>query len=167
VSTVVSRKPERMISHSWRWGKVGFHVGLLTVFLMACGGAWGAGPAIIYRTGFETNEGYNANLDLEGQQGWIALDYSTQTDSGLLNGFFPGFEQQAYIGFSQDVTDRDYHIVWRPINLAPVRSTSPRVEFSVLMLLFDSSNEQYDAFDWTVYNTNGISSSRWSSICST
>src|SRR4030095_14572234 len=45
--------------------------------------------------------------------------------------------------------------VWRPINHTPNVATRPVIRFSVLMEIVDSSNFEYDDFDWQVFNVGG------------
>jgi hypothetical protein len=67
---------------------------------------------------------------------------------------FPGFGQQAYIGFERPLDTNDITNVWRPINLAPIPTGQTLITFTALMQIVDSTNEQYDDFRWSVYNTN-------------
>ena len=50
----------------------------------------------VYSTQFEAAQGYNINLDLIGQAGWLG---SGTGGNGLLTNAMPGQGQQAYIGF--------------------------------------------------------------------
>ncbi len=107
---------------------------------------------LIYRTTFESHEGYNASFTLSGQNNWV---HEGTGGNGLVNGFIPGAGQSAYIGFAPP-TDTNFSVnVWRPVNLAPVPMNLSVVTFSVTMLVADSSNGQRDDFRWSIYNTNG------------
>jgi hypothetical protein len=111
--------------------------------------------AVIYRTGFEAAEGYNASLDLEDQQGWIGTGGTTMGDNGLISDAFPGQGQAAYVGFTPVEPGQNSLLVWRPVNLAPVPTNTPVVRFSVLMSVIDSFGSlNRDCFRWSVYNTN-------------
>ena len=52
-------------------------------------------PMVLYSTGFEVSEGYELDLDLAGQQGWLREGGG---GSGLLSGLFPDLGQHAYVG---------------------------------------------------------------------
>lgn len=110
-----------------------------------------AQSSVIYSTGFEFEEGYDPQFTLVGQDGWIGFGSG---GNGLLTNFFQGFGQQAYIGFNPPVERDDLLNVWRPVDIARI-SGRPIVKFSVMMRIIDSSNNQFDDFRWSVYNTNG------------
>jgi hypothetical protein len=128
---------------------------LLAVFLAPAGRAE-VRLTNIYSTRFEAAEGYNASLDLAGQQGWLGTDGPVDNaDNGLLSGFFAGEGQHAYIGFSPLATDASSYAVWQPINLSPLPADFRRVRFTALMGVVDSHNGYYDCFRWSVYNAAG------------
>ncbi len=106
----------------------------------------------IYTTGFEASEGYTTNLDLVGQNGWVG---SGSGGNGIVADFFPGLGQQAYVGFTPPATNDNNLVVWQPINLNPVPTNTPLVNFSALMAITDSSNTNWDDFYWSVYNSQG------------
>src|SRR5688572_13887979 len=108
-----------------------------------------AQTTVLYETSFERAEGYDPNLDLAGQRGWT-IDGSG--GNGLLEEFFPGFGQQAYIGF-QPPADGVYTAVWRPIDFSPP-PTNTIVKFSVKMGIVQSTAGGDDEFRWAVYNRN-------------
>jgi hypothetical protein len=108
-------------------------------------------PQVIYATSFEAAEGFSTSLQLAGQGGW---QIANSGGNGIVNGIFPGFGQQAYIGVTPSPFGADL-FVWRPVNFTPQTNSLPVVRFSVLMGIFDSSNFAYDSFDWSVYNRNG------------
>ena len=107
---------------------------------------------LIYRTTFESFEGYNANFTLSGQNNWIHFGTG---GNGLVTDFIPGAGQSAYIGFSAPTGVDEFLNVWRPVNLAPVPTNLSVVTFSVTMRVIDSSNGRRDDFRWSLYNTNG------------
>lgn len=111
-----------------------------------------AAPTNVFFTQFETGEGYSAELDLVGQNSWIG---SGSGGNGILTNFFSGQGQQAYVGFSAPNAGDDQLYVWRPINFNPLAAGRPNVTFSVLMRVADSTNNEYDYFRWSVYNTAG------------
>lgn len=108
-------------------------------------------PTVLYSTGFELAEGYNPSNTLSGQQGWVSTAVG---GNGLVSGFFPGQGQQAFVGFAPLEGTNDILNVWRPINFVPASGSNAQVRFSTLMSITDSSNTNYDAFRWSVYNTN-------------
>jgi len=123
--------------------------GLILVPLLVA--AQGTGTNVFF-TGFEASEGYDTRYTLVGQQGWLGMGTG---GNGLVEDFFPGQGQQAYIGYwPPEHSNETETIVWRPLNFDPVSAGLPVVEFSVLMSIEDSSstNGQYDNFQWQVYN---------------
>jgi hypothetical protein len=105
---------------------------------------------VIYRTGFETNEGYNYNFELIGQRGW------TGAGTGG-NGITRDSNQQAYLGLFPPTSDSETSSsVWKPIDLAPPPSGSI-VKFSVDLAITDSLTSPFhrDEFRWSVYNSIG------------
>lgn len=106
----------------------------------------------VYFTRFEASEGYDTAYTLMGQAGWLGEGTG---GNGLVNGFFPGEGQQAYLGYWPPLTTNEQQtLVWQPLRFDPVRSGLPLVQFSVLMSIEDSSttNARYDNFQWQVYN---------------
>jgi hypothetical protein len=123
--------------------------GALVVFLV-----WGSqlfGATLIYRTGFEGHEGYQTNLSLTGQHGWV---HEGTGGNGVVVEFIPGAGQSAYIGFGAPTGTDEFLNIWRPVNLAPVPTNLSVITFSVTMLIVDSSNGRRDDFRWSFYNTN-------------
>jgi len=102
---------------------------------------------LIYRTSFEAGEGYNPNLDLAGQNGWVAAGSG---GNGLVTGFFPGKGQQAYIGFTPPKPGDSSLFIYQPLN-----NNLSSAQFSVLMAIYDSSNTNWDDFFWSVFNQQG------------
>lgn len=106
----------------------------------------------IFNTRFEAAEGYNVAYTLVGQNGWLGEGTG---GNGLVEDFFPGEGQQAYLGYWPPLRSNESQtIVWRPLNFDPLTAGLPVVEFSVLMSIEDSSatNGQYDNFQWQFYN---------------
>lgn len=120
-----------------------------------------AGSRILYETGFEPFEGFNAENDLAGQNSWIgyATDLAGKSVALGGNGLLPGptdgfFGQVAYIGFNAPAVTADFN-VWRPINLAPASGVLPVVQFTVSLQIEASSEGLVpDAFRWSVYNAS-------------
>jgi len=125
----------------------------LTMVLLT-GGQRCAAATNLYFTQFEPGEGFNPNLDLIGQGGWVGAGSG---GNGLVSNFFAGEGQQAFIGFSPPAPGEDLLFVWRPVDFDPLAVGLPLVTFSVLMSIEDSSitNGQYDFFQWSVYNLAG------------
>ena len=106
-------------------------------------------PQIIYETGFEVAQGFSTSFPLAGQGGWLK---SGSGGNGIADGVFPGSGQQAYLGLA---SFGDNVFLWRPLNFTPQTNSRPVVRFSVRMGIVDSSNYEYDSFDWSVYNLSG------------
>jgi len=111
-----------------------------------------ATPTNIFSTQFEFAQGYNAGLNLAGQNGWTKFGSG---GNGLTNGFFPGQGQQAYVGRFPPVPGNSNLFVWYPINYSPVAAGLPRVKFATLMSVVGSTNGGYDFFQWHVFNNQG------------
>ncbi len=117
------------------------------------------GSRILYETGFEPFEGFNATNDLAGQGSWIgyATDLAGKSVDFGGNGLLPGptdgfFGQTAYIGFNAPNVTADFN-VWRPINFAPASGVLPVVQFTVSIQVEASSDGKVpDAFRWSFYN---------------
>ena len=107
---------------------------------------------LIYKTGFEIEEGFNPQYTLIGQNGWTG-EGSAWNGLTVDEIFFPGFGQQAYIGYSNITPVTTASVVWRPLNYQ-ITSNYPVIKFSVIFQIKDSSNGHYDDFRWSVYNTN-------------
>lgn len=106
----------------------------------------------IFSTQFETTEGYDINFELIGQAEWLG---EGSGGNGLVTNFIAGQGQQAYIGFFPPAANDDALFVWRPLNFAPLAAGLPVVQFSALISFVDSANEEYDNFQWRVYNIQG------------
>ncbi len=112
-------------------------------------------PRILFETGFEPWEGYNVDLDLAGQNGWVNEGTG---GNGILPGPLDGFVGNvAYVGFSPPAKTNDFLNVWRPIGLKPLGQDLPVVQFTVSMQVVDSSTNApfFDDFRWSVYSIAG------------
>ena len=110
-----------------------------------------AQSTVLYETKFERLEGYDPNFDLAGQRGWLI---EGSGGNGLLEDFFPGLGQQAYVGFSPP-EEGSITTVWRPVNFNPAPANNPIVHFSVKMQVVQSTTGGDDDFRWAVYNSDG------------
>jgi hypothetical protein len=106
----------------------------------------------VYSTQFENVQGYNINLDLIGQAGWLG---SGSGGNGILSNAIPGQGQQAYIGFDAPNPADDSLVIWKPIDFNAVAAGYPIVKFSTQMRIEDSTTSRYDIFRWSIYNTQG------------
>ncbi|HEV2391354.1 MAG TPA: hypothetical protein VG146_03225 [Verrucomicrobiae bacterium] len=106
----------------------------------------------VYSTGFEKTEGYNPVLELAGQKGWVK-DTSSTGGNGLRANFLGS--QGGYVGLIPLKPTADVIYVWQPIDFFAVQDGFPIVNFSVSMAIDDSSNGQWDNFDWSVFNAQG------------
>ena len=126
-----------------------YHLALLC-FLWAGGLSSSFGtPTNIFSTQFEAAQGYNPNLNLAGQNGWTKFGSG---GNGLTNGFFGGQGQQAYVGYFPPATGDSSLFVWHPINFSPVAAGLQLVKFTTLMSIVGSTNDQFDFFQWQVFN---------------
>jgi hypothetical protein len=122
---------------------------LLTVVWAATVSLAGAAQRVIYETRFEVSEGYDPELTLIGQNGWVGEGSGA---NGLVTNFFAGEAQHAFIGFSAP-TNSTVLNAWRPVNYLPGGTNPPQVRFSVLMSIEDSaSTTNRDDFRWSFYN---------------
>ena len=107
----------------------------------------------VYSTQFEAAQGYNINLDLIGQAGWLG---SGSGGNGLRTNFIAGQGQQAYIGFDAPNPADDNLVIWKPIDFNAVAAGYPIVKFSTQMRIIDSqATTNRDVFRWSVYNIQG------------
>lgn len=108
---------------------------------------------VLYETRFEKSEGFDEALSLIGQGGWVGYGSG---GNGLVSDFFAGEGQHAFVGFVAPTNNGDFLNVWRPVNYVPGATNSPKVRFSVLMSVEDSSaRANRDDFRWSVYNARG------------
>lgn len=105
---------------------------------------------LVYYTGFEPEEGYDYRYTLIGQGGWAGIGDGW---NGLIADpeYFPGFGQQAYLGYSTTTNYSEYTIIWRPLNFQNL-TNYPILKFSVVMQIKNSTNQRFDDFRWSVYN---------------
>lgn len=116
----------------------------------------------VYSTGFEASEGYDMDLDLAGQQGWVfaqspAGAFDGKFANGLLTNAFPTSKQQAYIGFDPSSATNASLYLWQPIGLDPVPPATPVIQFNVAFAIIDSTTGEYDNFTFEVFNAQGDS----------
>lgn len=116
--------------------------------------AVGAESRLVYYTGFEQAEGYNACCELRGQQGWIA---EGSGGNGFVEDFFEGYGQQAFVGFTAPAPKDRSLSVWRPLHKPAPQAGESIVKFTVLMQVKDPwpGNGKYDDFYWSAYNSDG------------
>jgi hypothetical protein len=128
--------------------------GVALCILASAAASAAEGERVLFSTGFEPSEGYNPDLTLVDQNGWVGFNSG---GNGLVTNFFEGLGQQAFIGFAPPKETNEFLSVYRPINLAPIKTNESLIKFSVLMQIADSSstNGPWDDFRWSVYNTNG------------
>jgi hypothetical protein len=100
----------------------------------------------VFSSGFESSEGYTLDQPLVGQSGW---NRSGAGDNLVIQNpaFGPG--QQARIGFSTEGDTRRFS-VWHPLT-----NSLPVVEFTVSLMIVPPTNNEYDFFDWSVFNLDG------------
>ncbi len=108
---------------------------------------------IIYATGFEANEGFDSEYTIPGQDEWQATD-DGDGGSGLVNDFFEGQGQQAYIGRFPLESDEtvDSFSLFRLLNVTNFPIDAPIINFNVTMEIVDSTNNERDNFRWVVFN---------------
>lgn len=115
--------------------------------------ATGDEPAVLFETGFEPAEGYNAASPLRGQAGWQG---EGSGGNGLVVDFFEGWGQQAFIGYAAPAPKDESLSLWRPLGLPAPDPAQPVWKFSTWMQVVDSTNGEYDDFRWSAYNTEGV-----------
>ena len=104
----------------------------------------------VFSTKFEPSEGYDQELTLSGQNGWVAYG-----DGGNgLNYFQTGEGLQGYIGYDNPDpgASNGYSSVYRPFSLSGFTDSSPIATFRITMEIVDSTNQNRDIFGWTFYN---------------
>jgi hypothetical protein len=104
-------------------------------------------------TGFETSEGYVTGEALAGQNGWVI---SGAGSNGVVNGYFSGQGNQAYIGYSAPPGTVSEGL-YQPIDYTPV--SGDVIQFSAQMDIHDSTGglgSPRDTFRWSVYNISGV-----------
>jgi len=104
----------------------------------------------IFSTGFELPD-YDSGFSLVGQDGWLG---EGSGGNGLLIDKFPGQGQQAYIGAFPPTGSDDYLLTWKPINFDAVAAGFPLVKFSTSISIEDSTNGEWDNFEWILFNSD-------------
>ncbi len=135
------------------------------VWVLAILAGWGTWPwpgnlasaetgRVLYETHFEPGEGFDANVTLIGQDGWVGEGTG---GNGLVTNFFEGEGQHAFVGFNAPTNTDEFLNVWKPVNYRPGMTNPPVVTFSVLLSVEDSSETttNRDDFRWSVYNSEG------------
>jgi hypothetical protein len=112
---------------------------------------------VLYSTAFEASEGFDGTYTLIGQAGWIGEGTG---GNGLVTNFFPGWNQQAFIGYFPPEGNENSLSVYRPVPYSPTPGRSERVRFEVDMCVIDSTNGEYDDFRWSLYNNEGVNAQR-------
>ena len=110
---------------------------------------------ILYETGFERFEGYNPQLDLVGQSGWIG---EGSGGNGIIGDPIAGFNGQvAYLGYNPPVNHASTLNVWHPLGFSPISNDLPVVQFFVSLQIQDSTTAApyFDDFRWSVYGVDG------------
>jgi hypothetical protein len=132
---------------------------ILWSILMAVGGGLVANSARgattnLFFTQFEAAQGYSVSTPLVGQPSSGVVKWTGQGTggNGVTNNFVAGQGQQALVGRNAILPAEDI-LVWYPLNFSPVAAGYAIVRFSVFMSVEDSTNNQYDNFRWSVYNT--------------
>jgi hypothetical protein len=135
-----------------RWLLVWLVAGGVAGFGTGGGEARGA-SRVLYETRFEPAEGFDPELTLVGQGGWLG---DGNGGNGLVTNFFVGEGQQAFVGYTAPTNREDFLTVWRPVNHVPGPTNPPVVRFSVLMSVEDSTTTTArDDFRWSAYNVKG------------
>lgn len=120
------------------------------LYLAALTSVFGASTNI-FVSGFEPRDGHTNNSDLIGYGGWLG---DGSGGNGIVSNYIAGQGQQAYIGFAAPTNaSEDYLVAWHPLNFKPLTAGLPIVKFSVLMKIVDSTNEEFDNFRWSIYNS--------------
>jgi hypothetical protein len=110
-----------------------------------------AQTTVLYETNFEPYQGYDTTKDLIGQRGWVGTGTG---GTGLIDGQFIGFGQQAYVGFSPP-SDTNSTATYYPVNFDPAAAGNPLVRFSVKFQVLPSTKGSQDIFRWSIYNIPG------------
>jgi hypothetical protein len=102
---------------------------------------------------------YTASTSLYGQNEWTGYAEDTNgietgnfnNGNGVITPGLGGSGQAPYVG----LTPLGYLDLWNDFSFDPVASGMPIVNFSAKMKLNDSSNGNYDGFQFIFYNTGG------------
>ncbi len=109
----------------------------------------------LYRTGFEAKEGFTLGQPLIGQNGWVG---GGSGGNGLENQYDGLAGQQAYVGLTAPTIVGDFGVeTSHPVNYAPLSGNDPVVVFAVTLAINDSTNFNYDDFQWILTNSAGHS----------
>ena len=109
---------------------------------------------IIYATGFEANQGFDSEYTIPGQDEWQSTIDDGGRGSGLVDDFFKGQGQQAYIGFSIPESDEavESFSLFRLASVINFPVDAPIINFKVTMKIVDSTTNERDNFRWIVFN---------------
>ncbi len=133
--------------HFWFiWWVVALAAGVVT----AAGKPLPAASRVLFETGFEPFEGYRTDVNLAGQNQWVAIG---DGGNGVLTSADGFSGQVAYVGFAGGTND--LLNVFRPVALTPVGNSLPLLRFTVAFQIFDSTTNAptFDDFRWSAYNT--------------
>ncbi|MGA3171626.1 MAG: immunoglobulin domain-containing protein [Chthoniobacteraceae bacterium] len=110
----------------------------------------------LYSTGFEAKDGFVNGDPLAGQPfdapgtKWVS---EGSGGNGIVSGYAGMTGQQAYVGYSPPtVAGADGVDLYYPVDYSPVGTNEPIITFSVTMAIDDSTNSNYDNFEWRLYN---------------
>jgi hypothetical protein len=119
-----------------------------------------------FSTGFESGEGYISGAGLTGQQGWFGYWTSTNhtydttggaAGNGVTNLGLSGSAQAAYVGLTPLPLNFNSTVEQvRFLNLDPIGSGQPMVNFKCQVKIVDSTISYYDYFYWRFYNQDGF-----------
>ena len=119
---------------------------------------------VIYATGFEADQGFDPEFTIVGQDDWRSFD---DGGNGLVENFFEGEGQQAFIGLHPPIIDEAnltpeeletagrFFSLLRFVNVTTFSKEAPLIKFQVTMEIVDSTNGERDNFRWSVYNLKG------------
>ena len=111
-----------------------------------------ANTTTVYSTSFEAATGFFTSSALGGQGGWVTRGTAS---GGIKGNVFPGYGQQAYIGF-QSTTPASSSFAYVPLNYTVNTNSSPLIQFSVLMQISSPPAITYNGvFGWVVKNASG------------
>ncbi len=107
--------------------------------------------SLLYATGFEASEGFTGGTSLTGQGGWK----SSGSGGNVVFSGEPGLTgQQASVGGKAPNSGDSALFLWHPVNYVPT-SMQPIVKFAVSLVIEDSRNDNFDDFQWQLYNRAG------------
>jgi hypothetical protein len=137
------------ITQGWRCLVCG--IAWLAVLTMAGDARAQTSALTLYRTQFESSEGFSINSDLAGQNGWV--NYYTGGNGVFV--YDTNYGQSAYIGYLPAATENGLYLS-RAVSFNPTNRSV--VTFTVDMAVTGSSSNHpnYDEFRWSVYNLNQV-----------